>query len=160
MIPNQQRNNESQSGAGAVTLHFAQVSQVELSSGRARVQVQELGMESYWLPVLQYRAGSSSAYWMPNAGEMVAALLDERGEGGCILGGIYTGTNAPPADGADLLDVRTEEIVIQGNLTITGDVEINGVTSMNSSGNNINGSDICVIGGLDSAGHTNVSSGQ
>ena len=146
--------------ANRLSLHFVNVSQVDLGQCRARVRLQELGMESYWLPVLQYRAGASTAYWMPNVGESVAALLDEQGEGGVILGGIYTGANPAPESEANLFAVSTGKVTINADIEITGDITIDGITSMNSSGNTINGNEICVIGGQDSAGHTNVSSGQ
>ena len=146
--------------ADRLSLHFVKVSQVDNAQCRARVQLQELTMESYWLPVLQYRAGSNTAYWMPSVGESVAALLDEQGESGVILGGIYTGANGPPANEANLFAIATGKVTINADVEITGDITIDGVTTMNSSGNNINGKDISVIGGTDSAGHTNVSSGQ
>ena len=143
-----------------VSLHFVKISHVDNANCRARVNLEELGMESYWLPVLQYRAGSNTAYWMPNMGEPVAALLDEQGESGVILGGIYTGANGPPESEADLLAIATNKVTINADVEITGAVTIDGVTTMNSTGNNINGADICVIGGTDSAGDTNISSGQ
>ena len=146
--------------ANRVSLHFVNVSQVDNAQCRARVRLQELAMESYWLPVLQYRAGSNTAYWMPTVGESVAALLDEQGESGVILGGIYTGANGPPENEANLLALSTGKVTINADVEITGTVTIDGVTTMNSSGNNINGNDICVLGGTDSAGHTNQVSGQ
>mgnify|MGYP001794160363 CR=1 FL=1 len=143
-----------------VSIHFVNVSEVDNSQCRARVQLQELGMQSYWLPVLQYRAGTNTAYWMPNVGESVAALLDEQGESGVILGGIYTGANGPPENEPNLLAIATGKVTINADVEITGNITIDGVTTMNSTGNNVNGNDICVIGGTDSAGDTNVSSGQ
>ncbi|MEO1399663.1 MAG: phage baseplate assembly protein V [Cyanobacteria bacterium J06635_1] len=146
--------------ANRVSLHFARVSQIDLEQCRARVELQELGMESYWLPVGQYRTGNNTAYWMPSVGEMIAALLDEQGESGVIFCGIYTAANGPPASDGDLLAIGTGKVTIDADVEITGDITINGVTTMNSTGNNINGSDICVIGGTDSAGHLNQVSGQ
>lgn len=143
-----------------LSLHFVKISEVDNATCRARVQLQELGMQSYWLPVLQYRAGVSTAYWMPAVDESVAALLDEQGESGVILGGIYTGANRAPENEANLFAIATGKVTINADVEITGDITIDGVTAMNSTGNNINGNDICVIGGTDSAGDTNVSSGQ
>lgn len=139
---------------GRVSLHFAKVSQVDLGTCRARVQLEELGMESYWLPVGQYRTGNSTAYWMPSVGETVAALLDEQGESGVILCGIYTAANGPPTNQADVLAISS------GKVTIDADVEITGTVTIDGTGNAINGNEICVIGGTDSAGHMNVNSGQ
>ena len=143
-----------------LSLHFVDISQVDLVNARARVNLEELGMESYWLPVLQYRAGPNTAYWMPSVGESVAALLDEQGESGVILGGVYSAANGPPENEANLFAIATNKVTIDADVEITGTVTIDGVTTMNSTGNNINGSDICVIGGTDSAGDTNISSGQ
>ncbi|MEM1240858.1 MAG: phage baseplate assembly protein V [Cyanobacteria bacterium P01_H01_bin.26] len=137
-----------------LSLHFVKVSEVDPSQCRARVRLEELGMQSYWLPVLQYRAGNDTAYWMPSIGESVAVLLDEQGESGVVLGGVYSAANSPLASELGVFAIASRR------LTIDADVEITGTVTIQGAGNAINGNEICVIGGTDSAGHTNQVSGQ
>lgn len=146
MLPN--------SSYGQTSLHFGAIAEVDNSLCRARVSLPDLGMTSYWLPVLQYRAGTNTAYWMPTVSEPVAVLLDEKGEQGVILGGVYSQVNQPPISAANTLAVDTGTITIDANVNITGTVTIAGA------GNTINGKQIAVIGAVDSRGDALVSSNQ
>jgi phage baseplate assembly protein gpV len=97
---------------------------------------------------------------MPVIGELVAVLLDNAGESGVVLGGIYSQNDSAPAIAQNELHIITGTVVITGDLVITGDTNHTGTITITGSGNTINGKEICVVGGLDNAGHLNQISGQ
>ncbi len=75
------------------------IDEVDARSGRARVRFpQHQDLISGWLDVLQRSTHGDQDYWMPVKGNQVACLLDERLEDGCVLGCVYSETDAPPAD--------------------------------------------------------------
>ena len=159
---------------GQTSMHFARVSEIDTAMCRARVNVQELGTESYWLPVLQYRTGVNKSYWMPSIGEFVACLLGNDGSSGVILGGIYSQADIPPANTPTELHITTSKVVIIGDLDITGninhvgnntqtgDLDQTGVTTISGTGSSINGKQIAVVGAPVVAGESGsvVGSGQ
>lgn len=78
------------------------VSEIDPARGRARVQFQDYdGMFSYWLQVLKRNTGRDKSYSMPDVGEYVVCLLDDRAEEGCILGAVYSAPEPPPVDTED-----------------------------------------------------------
>jgi len=78
------------------------VSAVDENTCRARVRFPaEGGLESYWLQVLQHNTFVNKDNGLPDVGEAVAVLLDERGESGCILGAFYDDSNKPPSPNKD-----------------------------------------------------------
>ena len=168
-VTNRARQNPS--SAGQTSLHFGRVSAIETATCRARVNVPDLGVETYWLPVGQYRTGANKSYWMPSVGELIACWLDNKGEQG-ILCGIYSASDPPPANSLTELHLITGTIVIQGDLVITGNIDQtgnyaqtghksqDGVLSITSTGNPINGKGIAVVGAVYSAGHALTSDGQ
>jgi len=58
-------------------------------------------MLSYWLPVVVPKAQNDKAYWLPDIGEQVVCLMDERDEAGVVLGAIYSQVDATPVQSAD-----------------------------------------------------------
>lgn len=164
--------NSPRSDSDRITIHFARVIEVG-NDATARVSLKELdGIQSYWLPVGQYRAGSqNTAYWMPDIGEQVLVVLDESGSQGCIICGIYSTSDPSPSTDTDLFAIAVPlttldgNLVITGNVTITGDVTITGPVDMTGDvtvdgSHTINNKETLVIGAVDSQGHVNVSSGQ
>jgi len=131
------------------------VSQVDAATCRAKVQLEELETETYWLEVLQRNTLTNRDYHMPDVGELVAVLLDNRDEAGCILGAIYTGENKPTDPSADIRRVvfgddtlveynRAESkltISASGDLAVTvaGDctVEVTGDATVNAENLNV-----------------------
>lgn len=86
---------ETRNEAGA-TLQFGVVSALDEANGWVRVRFAHLdGLESGWLPVLQAKTYQDKHWCLPDVGEHVAALLDNRGEDGVVMGAIY-GRDAPP----------------------------------------------------------------
>lgn len=80
----------------------------ELCRARVRFPAQD-DIESPWLEVLQGNAGKNRDQRLPDEGELVAVLLDEREEAGCILGAIYTAGNKPPVPSGNKRRVEFED---------------------------------------------------
>lgn len=72
------------------------VLEVSPQRARARVRFPDRNTESGWLEVLQQGAGQTESYWLPDQDELVACLMDERDEAGCILGSLYSMKHLPP----------------------------------------------------------------
>jgi phage baseplate assembly protein gpV len=74
----------------------------DLSLGRLRVTFNEFDqMLSYWLPVVVPKTQNDKAYWLPDIGEQVVCLMDERDEAGVVLGAIYSQADTTPVQSAD-----------------------------------------------------------
>jgi phage baseplate assembly protein gpV len=74
----------------------------DLSGGRLRVIFNEFDhMTSYWLPVVVSKTQNDKAYWLPDLGEQVVCLMDERDEVGVVLGAIYSQADTTPVQSAD-----------------------------------------------------------
>ena len=179
------RGKPSKSSKGQTSLHFGTVSAVDAALARARVRLPDMGnMESYWLPVLHQCSKANQSYWLPDTGDTVTCLLDERGEQGVILGAVYNGSNRPPKESQEIYHVqfedgssftfnRSESIL---RVRITGRIEIQldedltiiapqGVHITNEVESSINSKAIAVIGATDNDSESNgpdqlVSSGQ
>lgn len=78
------------------------VAEVDIDRCRARVRFGERSITSPWLSVLQTNTHSNQDYALPDVGEFVAVMLDEREEHGCILGALYTAKNVPPSPSQDV----------------------------------------------------------
>lgn len=123
-------------------MRFGKVSQIDATGHRARVEFPaedaemiegELGMESYWLPVLCQWSTGSKSFCMPTIGEQVCCWMDENAEFGVILGGLYSSVDAAPgapakaryqvyADGTIIqYDPTAHELkaTVQGTVSIT-----------------------------------------
>ncbi len=74
----------------------------DLSLGRLRVTFNEFDqMLSYWLPVVVPKTQNDKAYWLPDIGEQVVCLMDERDEAGVVLGAVYSQADTTPVQSAD-----------------------------------------------------------
>lgn len=102
-------------------------------------------------------------------GELVAILLDARGEGGCVLGTIYNNQDLAPASSNDIWmkkfsnGTTIEHNRRTGNLTIhtSGKVIVNNCNiDVNSGTITVNGGDVIADGiSLKNHVHVNVASG-
>ncbi|MFD1805558.1 phage baseplate assembly protein V [Pasteurella oralis] len=73
------------------------VSQVDGKLHKVRCILPALeNLETAWLSYLTPNAGGNQFYCLPDVGELVAILLDARGEGGCVLGTIYNMQDPTP----------------------------------------------------------------
>ena len=75
--------------------------------GFARVQFPDLdNMVSTWLPLVVRKSLKDKACLTLDQGELVACILDENFEGGCVLGALYSDTDVPPVDSPDKVHFR------------------------------------------------------
>ena len=58
-------------------------------------------MTSWWLPVVVPKSQADKAYWLPDVGEQVVCVMDERDEDGAVLGAIYSDVDVTPVQSAD-----------------------------------------------------------
>lgn len=58
-------------------------------------------MTSWWLPVVVPKSQNDKAYWLPDIGEQVVCMMDERDEDGAVLGAIYSQADTTPVQNAD-----------------------------------------------------------
>jgi phage baseplate assembly protein V len=76
----------------------------------AKVQFPEWdGMVSGWLPVAQLATLGAKVWIMPRVGAQVGVLIDEHGEDGIILGGIYSGADPAPECAALAFHIELED---------------------------------------------------
>jgi phage baseplate assembly protein gpV len=86
----------------SATLRLGIVKDQDPSLGRLRVAFSEFDqMLSYWLPVVVAKTQNDKAYWLPDIGEQVVCLMDERDEAGVVLGAIYSQADTTPVQSAD-----------------------------------------------------------
>ena len=79
------------------------VSKVDSTRHKVRCTIPALdNLETAWLPFLAPNAGGNQFYCLPDKGELVALLLDARGEGGCVLGTIYNEQDPTPVANSDI----------------------------------------------------------
>jgi phage baseplate assembly protein gpV len=65
---------------------------------RVRVTFPDRGnLQSYWLRVLSPNTQNNKDFWMPDVGEQVECLLDEKFRNGLVLGSSYSSADVPPA---------------------------------------------------------------
>lgn len=155
------------------------VSQIDAKQHLVKVHIPALeDFETAWLPMITPNAGGNQFYCLPDVGELVAVILDARGEAGVVLGAMYNDEDTPPTQNAQIWmkkfsngtvishDRSTGNVIVQTSGTITatapqviinGNVQINGSLSV-SDGANVNGSIQAtgdVVGqGVSLAGHT------
>ena len=79
------------------------VTEVDDDRHALRVRIPALeDMPTDWLPMITISAGSNRFYALPDPGEMVACILDARGEGGVVLGAVYNEADPTPANSRDI----------------------------------------------------------
>jgi len=144
----------------------------EVIDGEAKVRchVPVLGIVTKPIPVQQSFVGTRQAYVMPSVGEHCKVLMDADGNEGLCLGSFYDSQNPPPVSdraiihfsfpGGHLFEFNEETGVLRINAT---KIEIDcsdKVEITSGSESTLSGKPITVTGGVDSAGHPIVSSGQ
>jgi phage baseplate assembly protein gpV len=84
------------------TFRLGIVKTQDAANARVRVVFAEFDqMLSYWLPVVVPKTQNDKAYWLPDIGEQVVCLMDERDEAGVVLGAIYSKVDSTPVQSAD-----------------------------------------------------------
>ncbi|URL01234.1 phage baseplate assembly protein V [Avibacterium sp. 20-126] len=129
------------------------VSQVDPKTHRIKAIIPALeDFETAWLAFVTPNAGGNQFYCLPDVGELVAVLLDARGESGCVLGAIYNAQDPVPvadseiwlhkfSNGTEISHHRkTGDVVVKtsgtvtvtaGNAVVNATTEINGDTTIN-----------------------------
>ena len=139
------------------------VSAIDPKSYKVRCKIPALeDLETAWLSFLTPNAGGNQFYCLPDVGELVAILLDARGEGGCVLGAIYNEQDPTPVQNSDIWlkkfkngteishDRKSGDVVVktqghitataEGGATINADTLING--NLHATGNITSGKEI------------------
>jgi len=80
---------------GYSILRFGNVCELDNSKGYARVELDEDGITTAFLPIAFPAALSNKYYIMPTINEQVAVLLDENAEQGVIIGALYSDKQLP-----------------------------------------------------------------
>lgn len=132
------------------------VSAIDPKSHKVRCKIPALeDLETAWLSFLTPNAGGNQFYCLPDAGELVAILLDAHGEGGCVLGAIYNEQDPTPVANGDIWLKRFKNGTTiahdrkSGDLTIhtSGKVIVNDCKVEVNNGNvNVNGGDVIADG--------------
>jgi phage baseplate assembly protein V len=60
-------------------------------------------MTSWWLSIVVPKSQTDKAYWLPDIGEQVICMMDDRDEDGAVLGSIYSEVDTTPVQDANKL---------------------------------------------------------
>lgn len=130
------------------------VSQIDPTTHRIKATIPALeDFETAWLPFLVPNAGGNQFYCLPDVGELVAILLDSRGEGGWVLGAIYNAKDPVPTTDSDIWlkkfsngteishNRKTGDVIVktQGKVTVTAEQAIVNASSTINGKTTING---------------------
>ncbi|MGX2951586.1 phage baseplate assembly protein V, partial [Ursidibacter sp. B-7004-1] len=129
------------------------VSQIDPKTHRIKATIPALeDLETAWLPFFTPFAGGNQFYALPDKGELVAMILDARGESGYVLGAIYNSQDPVPVTDSEIWlhkfsngteishNRKTGDILVKttGTVTVTASkaivnapTEINGDTTVN-----------------------------
>lgn len=79
------------------------VSQIDPATHRIKATIPTLEeFETPWLPFITVNAGRNQFYALPDVGELVAMVLDARGENGYVLGTIYNEQDPVPVQAPEM----------------------------------------------------------
>lgn len=83
-------------------LRFGNITEIDPVKGRARVQFEEDGIVSDWLPMAVKSSKQNKHESWYDVDDFVACMMDEHLEDGVIMGAIYDDNNAPPIGNKDV----------------------------------------------------------
>lgn len=87
-------------------LKYGNICDIDAANGLARVQFDDDGVTSGWLPVVTLGASGNSYSHAFDVNEHVACLMDEDAENGVILGAIYSQVQQPDGGNKDKVRVK------------------------------------------------------
>lgn len=90
-------------------LRYGLISELDASRGMARVNFNDDGIVSDWLPILVPKAMEDSFSILPDINEHVACLMDEHAENGVILGAMYSKDVKPNGGNKDKWRARFKD---------------------------------------------------
>jgi phage baseplate assembly protein V len=76
-------------------IKFGKISEVDAPKGLVRVEFNEDGIVSGWLPYLVQKSLNDKYFFIFDVGEHVACQMDEHCENGVVMGAIYSAETAP-----------------------------------------------------------------
>ena len=95
---------------GTTSLRFGHVTEYDSARHMARVNFPDLGLVSYWLPVLVSSSLKNHDETHLDIGEHVACMMSGQGaEMGVILGAFYDDKNKPVVHDADIRAVTFDD---------------------------------------------------
>ncbi|EXI62233.1 phage baseplate protein [Mannheimia granulomatis] len=102
------------------------VSQIDPKTHRIKATIPALeDFETAWLPFFTINAGGNHFYGLPDVGELVAMILDARGESGYVLGTIYNEQDPVPVADSDMWLHKFKNGTVISHDRKTGDVVVN-----------------------------------
>ena len=138
-------------------LRFGHVTEYDPSRHMARVNFPDLGITSYWLPILTHNTLKNHDETHLDIGEHVACMMSGQGaEMGVVLGAFYDDKNTPPVkdsniravtfdDGVKILyhrqnhqlTIDSPEVIhisaLHGTTTLTGNIKLSGDITLEGS---------------------------
>lgn len=76
-------------------IKFGKISEIDAAKGRVRVEFDEDGIVSGWLPYLVSKSLNDKFFYIFDKGEHVACQMDDHCENGVVMGAIYSSSTAP-----------------------------------------------------------------
>ncbi|HDR1500319.1 TPA: phage baseplate assembly protein V [Pasteurella multocida] len=142
------------------------ISDVDSTKHKVRCKIPALDdLETAWLSYLTPNAGGNQFYCLPDVGELVAIILDARGEGGCVLGAVFNTQDPTPTQDNNMWmkkfkngtvishNRKTGDVVVStsGQVTVTAATAIVNAESTINGNTTING-DVAVNGEISATG--------
>lgn len=94
---------------GYAILRFGNVCDVDASRGYVRVELDEDGITTHWLPIVLPGTKSDKYFAMPAVNEQVVCLMDENCEEGAVIGALYSSVDTPASFGEGKAGVIFED---------------------------------------------------
>lgn len=86
-------------------LRYGQICEQDPAKGLFRVEFDDDGIVSDWMPLVMPAVAEDSYFVCPDIGSHVACLMDKHIENGVILGSLYSQATAPKQAGKDIASV-------------------------------------------------------
>lgn len=150
-------------------LKFGLISDIDPSKGLARVNFDDDGIVSAWLPIIFPKAMADSFIWLPDINEHVACLMDAHAENGVIIGSVYSAATAPNGGNKDkfratfsdgtVIEYDRAAHKLTANVQGSVDVEATGNAKLKATHVTLDAPNVTVTGVL-SAGQISTASGS
>lgn len=120
-------------------LKFGNICDIDAASGLCRVEFDDDGITSDWLPLIVKNSFNTKDFFIFDIGEHVACMMDQNSENGVILGAVYSQDRKPDGGAKDHQRIVYKDGSVfdfdmsSGTLSIDikGDVNLKTVGSVN-----------------------------
>lgn len=111
-------------------VQIGRVIEIDTATMRARIQIGDL--KTAMIPVAQAKSGAIKVHWMPSVGEQVVVFAPSGEMGAAVVQGAIPQSGSAVAEDEmhPTIDLGDAELVITGNLKITGDIEVIGTVTV------------------------------